>query len=127
MGRSSRGQGARRARSLKDRVDELQKSVRTIDKLEKRLGTIEKRLDKLEGKGSSGPRKTSAAKRNTAPRKSRSSPAAAAAKREASRFWAYRCQARVRNWRTPVTGSGPAAEPTGALPLVPVPGTGTKP
>ena len=58
---------------LKDRVDDLQKSVRTIDKLEKRLGTIEKRLDKLEGKGSSGSRKTSSAGRSTAPRKSSSS------------------------------------------------------
>ncbi len=52
--------------SLKDRVDELQKSVRTIDKLEKRL-------DKLEGKGSSTSRKTSSAKRKTAARKPSSS------------------------------------------------------
>ena len=59
--------------SLKDRVDELQKSVRTIDKLEKRLGTIEKRLEKLEGKGSSTSRKTSSAKRKTAVRKPSSS------------------------------------------------------
>ncbi len=48
--------------SLKDRVDELQKSVRTIDKLEK-----------LEGKGSSTSRKTSSAKRKTAARKPSSS------------------------------------------------------
>ena len=53
--------------SLRERVDELQKSVRTIDKLERRLTAIEKRLDKLEGKGSSA-RKTSA-KRKTAARK----------------------------------------------------------
>ena len=59
--------------TLRDRVDELQKSVRTIDKLEKRLGTIEKRLEKLEGKGSSTSRKTSSAKRKTAARKPSSS------------------------------------------------------
>jgi hypothetical protein len=59
--------------SLKDRVDELQTSVRTIDKLETRLGTIEKRLEKLEGKGSSTSRKTSSAKRKTAARKPSSS------------------------------------------------------
>ena len=59
--------------SLKDRVDELQKSVRTIDKLEKRLGTIEKRLDKLEGKGPPRSRKTSSAKKSTAARKPSSS------------------------------------------------------
>jgi hypothetical protein len=52
--------------TLRDRVDELQKSVRTIDRLEKRLTAIEKRLDKLEGKGTSRSRKTSAAKRSTA-------------------------------------------------------------
>jgi hypothetical protein len=48
--------------SLKTRVDELQKSVRTIDKLERRLTAIEHRLDKLEGKGrsSTSSKKTSA-------------------------------------------------------------------
>jgi hypothetical protein len=55
--------------TLRDRVDELQKSVRTIDRLEKRLTAIEKRLDKLEGKGTSSSRKTSSAKRSTSPRK----------------------------------------------------------
>jgi predicted nucleic acid-binding Zn-ribbon protein len=55
--------------TLRERVDELQKSVRTIDRLEKRLSAIEKRLDKLEGKGSSTSRKTSGAKRKTAARK----------------------------------------------------------
>jgi hypothetical protein len=55
--------------TLRDRVDELQKSVRTIDKLERRLTAIEKRLDKLEGKGTSSSRKTSSAKRKTAARK----------------------------------------------------------
>jgi hypothetical protein len=38
---------------LRVRVDELQKSVRTMDKLERRLTQIEQRLDKLEGKGTS--------------------------------------------------------------------------
>jgi len=55
--------------TLRDRVDELQKSVRTIDKLERRLTAIEKRLDKLEGKGTSSSRKTSSAKRSTTARK----------------------------------------------------------
>ena len=57
--------------TLKDRVDELQKSVRTIARLEKRLSAIERRLDKLEGKGSSSSRKTSASgsKKKTAARK----------------------------------------------------------
>ena len=57
--------------SLRDRVDELQKSVRTIDKLEKRLTAIERRLDKLEGKGtSSRSRKTSSTtRRSTTSRK----------------------------------------------------------
>jgi hypothetical protein len=60
--------------TLRVRVDELQKSVRTIDKLEKRLTAIEKRLDRLEGKGTSTSRKkTSSAKRSTAARKSGSS------------------------------------------------------
>jgi hypothetical protein len=55
--------------TLRDRVDELQKSVRTIDRLEKRLTAIEKRLDKLEGKGTSSSRKTSSAERPAAARK----------------------------------------------------------
>jgi hypothetical protein len=57
--------------SLRERVDELQKSVRGIERLEKRLAAIERRLDKLEGKGTSGrSRKTSAAsKRSTTPPK----------------------------------------------------------
>ncbi len=60
--------------ALRDRVDELQKSVRAIDKLEKRLSAIEKRLDRLEGKGTSSPRrKSSSAKRKTAARKTSSS------------------------------------------------------
>jgi hypothetical protein len=59
--------------TLRDRVDELQKSVRTIDKLEKRLTGIEKRLDKLEGKGTSSSRKTSSAKSSTPTRKPSSS------------------------------------------------------
>ena len=48
--------------TLRDRVDELQKSVRTIDRLAKRLTAIEKRLDKLEGKGTT---KRAPAKRTT--------------------------------------------------------------
>jgi hypothetical protein len=55
--------------NLRDRMDEMQKSVRTIDRLEKRLTAIEKRLDKLEGKGTSSSRKTSSAERSTAARK----------------------------------------------------------
>lgn len=57
--------------TLKDRVDELQKSVRTIDRLERRLSAIERRLDKLEGKGLSSSRKTSGAgsKKKTSARK----------------------------------------------------------
>jgi hypothetical protein len=55
--------------TLRDRVDELQKSVRAIDKLERRLTAIDKRLDKLEGKGASSSRKTASAKRSTAARK----------------------------------------------------------
>jgi DNA-directed RNA polymerase sigma subunit (sigma70/sigma32) len=56
--------------ALRDRVDEMQKSVRAIDKLEKRLGTIEQRLEKLEGKSaSSRSRKTSSSsKRSATPR-----------------------------------------------------------
>jgi len=34
--------------TLKERVDDLQKSVRTIDRLERRLSAIEWRLTKLE-------------------------------------------------------------------------------
>jgi predicted nucleic acid-binding Zn-ribbon protein len=59
--------------TLKERVDELQKSVRTIDRLEKRLSAIEWRLTKLEGKASTSTksRKTSAlgSKKKTAARK----------------------------------------------------------
>jgi len=52
--------------SLRERVDELQKSVRGIERLEKRLAAIERRLDKLEGKGTSGrSRKTSAARKSS--------------------------------------------------------------
>jgi hypothetical protein len=54
--------------TLRERVDELQKSVRSIDRLEKRLSGIERRLDKLEGTGSTT-RKTSAAKKSSAARK----------------------------------------------------------
>jgi hypothetical protein len=55
--------------SLRERVDDLQKSVREIQRLEKRLTAIERRLDKLEGKGTAGrSRKTSAARKtSTAP------------------------------------------------------------
>jgi hypothetical protein len=50
--------------SLRERVDELQKSVRGIERLEKRLGAIERRVDKLEGKGTaSRSRKTSTARK----------------------------------------------------------------
>ena len=54
--------------TLRDRVDELQKSVRTIDKLEKRLTGIEKRLDKLEGKTTT--RRRPATRRTTSSRAS---------------------------------------------------------
>ena len=59
--------------SLRERVDELQKSVRGIDRLEKRLTTIERRLDKLEGKGTARSRKTSTA-RKTSPEPPKPSP-----------------------------------------------------
>jgi hypothetical protein len=55
--------------TLRGRVDELQKSVRSIDKLEKRLSGIERRLDKLEGTGSTT-RKKSASRKSAASRKS---------------------------------------------------------
>jgi hypothetical protein len=57
--------------TLKERVDDLQKSVRAIDRLEKRLTAIEWRLTKLEGKSSTRPRKTtsSGSKKKTATRK----------------------------------------------------------
>ena len=57
--------------TLKERVDDLQKSVRTIDRLERRLSAIEWRLTKLEGKSSTKRRKTvsSASKKRTATRK----------------------------------------------------------
>jgi hypothetical protein len=57
--------------TLKERVDELQKSVRTIDRLERRLSAIEWRLTKLEGKTSTKSRKTvsSGSKKRTATRK----------------------------------------------------------
>jgi hypothetical protein len=58
--------------TLKERVDELQKSVRAIDRLEKRLTAIEWRLSKLEGKSSTRSRKTSSSgskKKKTAAQK----------------------------------------------------------
>jgi hypothetical protein len=57
--------------TLKERVDDLQKSVRTIDRLERRLSAIEWRLTKLEGKTSTKTRKTSSSgsKKKTAARK----------------------------------------------------------
>lgn len=57
--------------TLKERVDDLQKSVRTIDRLERRLSAIEWRLTKLEGKTSTKSRKTSSSgsKKRTATRK----------------------------------------------------------
>jgi hypothetical protein len=54
--------------TLRGRVDELQKSVRSIDRLEKRLSGIERRLDTLEGTGSTT-RKKSASKKSAAARK----------------------------------------------------------
>ena len=57
--------------SLRERVDELQKSVRGIERLEKRLAAIERRLDRLEGKGATGRRRktSTASKRSTSPPK----------------------------------------------------------
>jgi hypothetical protein len=55
--------------TLRERVDELQKSVRSIDRLEHRLSAIERRLDKLEGAGSTT-RKASAGARKSSARKS---------------------------------------------------------
>jgi hypothetical protein len=57
--------------TLKERVDDLQKSVRTIDRLERRLSAIEWRLTKLEGKTSTKSRKASSSgsKKRTATRK----------------------------------------------------------
>ena len=57
--------------TLKERVDELQKSVRTIDRLERRLSAIEWRLTKLEGKTSTKSRKASSSgsRKRTATRK----------------------------------------------------------
>jgi hypothetical protein len=53
--------------SLRERVDELQKSVRGIERLEKRLGAIERRLDKLEGKGTATRRRKTSAARKSSP------------------------------------------------------------
>jgi hypothetical protein len=54
--------------SLRERVDELQKSVREMQGLEKRLTAIERRLDKLEGKGTAArSRKTSAVRQTSSP------------------------------------------------------------
>jgi hypothetical protein len=57
--------------TLKERVDDLQKSVRTIDRLERRLSAIEWRLTKLEGKTSTKSRKASSSgsRKRTATRK----------------------------------------------------------
>ena len=57
--------------TLKERVDELQKSVRTIDRLERRLSAIEWRLTKLEGKTATKSRKASSSgsRKRTATRK----------------------------------------------------------
>jgi hypothetical protein len=55
--------------TLRDRVDELQKSVRSIDRLEKRLSGIERRLDKLEGTASTTRKTSSASKTSAAARK----------------------------------------------------------
>ena len=57
--------------TLKERVDDLQTSVRAIDQLEKRLTAIEWRLTKLEGKTSTKSRKASSSgsKKRTATRK----------------------------------------------------------
>ena len=57
--------------TLKERVDELQKSMRTIDRLERRLSAIEWRLTKLEGKTSTKSRKASSSgsRKRTATRK----------------------------------------------------------
>ena len=57
--------------TLKERVDELQKSVRTIDRLERRLERDRVASHKLEGKTSTKSRKTSSSgsKKRTATRK----------------------------------------------------------
>ncbi|MDX6414320.1 MAG: hypothetical protein QOH23_1730 [Gaiellaceae bacterium] len=54
--------------TLRGRVDELQKSVRSIDRLEKRLSGLEHRVAKLEGTGSTT-RKKSVSKKTAAARK----------------------------------------------------------
>jgi len=68
--------------TLKERVDDLQKSVRTIDRLERRLSAIEWRLTKLEGKTSTKSRKASSGSRKrTATRKTSAGMSGAIAQR----------------------------------------------
>ena len=66
-----------RTTALAKRLDEVQKSLRSLAPLEKRVGAVERRLDKLEGKSAprtrkaASPRKTtSSAKRSTSKRSS---------------------------------------------------------
>jgi len=55
--------------ALRERVDDMQKSMRTIPTIEKRLDKIEKRLDKIEGKSSSTPARSATRKSSSGSRK----------------------------------------------------------
>ena len=55
--------------ALRERVDDMQKSMRTIPRIEKRLDAIEKRLDKIEGKSASTPARPASRKSSSGSKK----------------------------------------------------------
>jgi hypothetical protein len=59
--------------SMRDRMDDMQKQLRTLASIEKRLSGIERRLDKIEGKGTTARKSSSgSARKRTTTRKSSS-------------------------------------------------------
>ena len=55
--------------SLRERMDDMQKGMRTIATIEKQLATIERRLDRLEGKSAATRSRSTSRKTSSRPRK----------------------------------------------------------
>lgn len=73
------------ANSLKERVDDLTKRMRSLDPLEKRVAELERRLDELGGKPKPKPKPKAAAAKPKPASRTPSRPASSAAKKPAAR------------------------------------------
>jgi uncharacterized protein YoxC len=74
-----------RTTALAKRMDDVQKSLRSLDPLEKRVATLERRLDKLEGKGTARKKAASTTRRTTSARSTTAKRSTSSAKRTTRR------------------------------------------